>query len=69
VVLVAGFGLKAKLGLEGWPGWLIAKIGIWFVLSSMAGMAYRGPRLVGVFRLVTIVLVAGALYLVYAKPF
>ena len=68
-ILVGGFGLKARLGIEGWPGWLIAKIVIWAAISSMAGMAYRGAGLIGMLRLVTILLVGSAIYLVYTKPF
>lgn len=69
LVLVGGFGLKARLGMQDWPGWLIVKIVIWLVLSGMAGMAFRRPALAGPLRLLTIVLVGGAIYLVYNKPF
>jgi len=68
IVLIGGFGLKAKVALAGWPIWLIAKIVIWVLLSGIAGVAFRREGLVGVLRLVTIVLVGTAIYLVYAKP-
>ncbi|MFT5291570.1 MAG: hypothetical protein ACI8QS_003817 [Planctomycetota bacterium] len=69
LVLVGGFGLKAKLEIEGFPGWMIAKIGIWLVVSALSGMAFKGPGLAGLFRLITIVLVGAAVYLVHTKPF
>ncbi len=69
LVLVGGFGLKTKLGIEGFPGWLIAKTGIWFAVSALSGMAFKGPGLAGLFRLITIALVGAAIYLVHTRPF
>lgn len=69
VVLVAGFGLKAKVPhVEGWPLWLIGKLGCWLLIALLPGVAYRNHALVGLLRMVTIALVALAVYLVYMKP-
>jgi len=68
LVLVGGFGLKAKLGHTGWPGWLIVKIVCWLVLSGLAGAAFRRPRSAGLLGLIGIVAVLTAVYMVYARP-
>lgn len=34
LMLVSGFGLLAKLGIHGVPGWVWAKIGIWVFLAA-----------------------------------
>lgn len=37
VILVAGFGLMAKLGLmKTWPLWIIAKLVIWLIFGAAA---------------------------------
>ena len=37
VILVAGFGLMAKLGMmKGWPTWIYGKLAIWVVLGAAA---------------------------------
>ena len=69
VVLLGGFGLKAKVPVLDWPGWLIVKIVLWLALSGIAGMVFRRPGMAGMLRLVTILIVAAAVYLVYTKPF
>lgn len=68
VMVVAGFGLQAKLHL-GFPGWLIAKIVCWLALSAMAGIAFRRPGLASIFSLVATALVAAAVFCVYMRPF
>ena len=68
VVLVAGFGLLAKLGY-GFPGWVVVKLVCWLGIAAMSGMAYRSPGKAGVWTGATIVLVLVAVYTVYFKPF
>jgi len=68
IVVVAGFGLLAKLGY-GFPGWIVVKLVCWLGLSAMAGMAFRAPTKAGVLTTVTVALLAIAVYAVYFKPF
>jgi hypothetical protein len=68
VMLVAGFGLVAKLNL-GFPGWVIVKLLCWLVLAGLAGTAYRRPGSTGALAWLATGLVAIALYMVYLRPF
>ena len=68
VMLIAGFGLLAKLKY-GWPGWVIGKMVCWLVLAGMVGMAYRMPGKTGTLAGVTAAVVVAAAFLVYYKPF
>lgn len=43
IVLVAGFGLIASLGL-GFPGWVIAKLVLWLLFGGVAAIPYRKPE-------------------------
>jgi len=40
LLLVAGFGMQARLGV-GFPGWMIAKIVIWLVFGAAIVLAKR----------------------------
>jgi uncharacterized membrane protein SirB2 len=66
-MVVAGFGLMAKLGYS-FHGWLIAKILCWIVLAALAGIAFRRPGSARVLSLVALAVTGVALYCVYAKP-
>ena len=68
LVLVAGFGLIAKLHY-GFQGWVIAKIVIWFVLGALLVVAKR--RLLRPAATLTIMLILGTLaaWLATFKPF
>lgn len=45
LVLVAGFGLLAKLGVMGaWPAWVWLKIGIWVVLGGLPALLLRTEK-------------------------
>lgn len=68
LALIAGFGLKAKLGY-GFPGWLIVKIVCWLGLSALAGFGYRRRGAAGVLGIVAVLLMIVAIIMVYAKPF
>jgi hypothetical protein len=66
LMLVAGFGLAAKLGLNiGKESWIHVKILCWVTLSAMAGLAFRMPSLGRVLSLITVIAVALAIYMVY----
>jgi len=69
VVLIAGFGLLAKLGHSFASGWVIVKLVAWLGIAGLSGMAYRKPEKAGTYSLIAIVLVAAAVYAVYFKPF
>lgn len=65
VMLVAGFGLHAKLYAGSFPIWLIVKILCWLGLSALAGISFRRPESVGTLRWIAIVLVTVALAMIY----
>lgn len=67
VVLVAGFGLQAKLAL-GFPLYLKVKIGCWLVLTALAGVAFRRPALRGPLTVAALAAVLVAVAMVYLKP-
>ena len=47
LVMVGGFGQAARLGVlaNGFPGWLIAKMGIWVIVAVLSILPYRIPSL------------------------
>ena len=69
VVLVAGFGLKAKQGIEGWPLWLVLKILIWIGIGCLPVLCKRGVVTGFVAILAAIALGSAAVWLVLQKPF
>lgn len=46
IILVSGFGMLAKLQIH-WPlpGWVWAKVLIWFALGGLIAMGYKTPSL------------------------
>lgn len=71
LVLVAGFGLMARLGIAhaGWPGWIYVKMLIWLVLGAAIALAIRLPRLAPVLWWATLALGGVNAYLAIHKPF
>ena len=69
LMLVSGFGMLAVQKIPYATGWVIVKIFCWLGLSAMAGVAYRRPELRGVLSLVSLVLIAVALVMVFFRPF
>ncbi len=71
VSLVGGFGLLARLGVMhgSLPGWIYAKLAIWFIFGAMAGVLIRKPSLAKPLWVVVIVLGGLAAYLAGNKPF
>jgi hypothetical protein len=45
LVLVAGFGMLARLGVPGLPAWIWMKLGIWLLLGASAAVVQRNERL------------------------
>ncbi len=68
LVLVGGFGMLGKLGL-GFPGWAVAKLGIWLVLGGSIAVANRKPEFGKYLWLGSILLGFVAVYLAIAKAF
>jgi hypothetical protein len=58
LLLVAGFGLLAKLGLDGIPGWIIIKLVVWFLLGIGIALARRKPSFLSFMILLALAMVA-----------
>jgi hypothetical protein len=70
VVLFTGIGLFLYGDLDDeMPIWLIFKLACWLWLSGLAGMAFRRPEKAQSFALISVVLIALAVFAVYQKPF
>ncbi len=68
IMLVAGFGLVAKLGV-GFPGWVVAKLLIWLALGGIGAVAARKKHLASMIWIFVILLGLAAAYLAHYKPF
>jgi hypothetical protein len=58
LLLVAGFGLLAKLGLDGIPGWVIVKLIVWLLLGVGIALAKRKPTIISLLILLALAMVA-----------
>ena len=45
LILVAGFGMLARLGIHSIPLWVGLKLGIWLILGALIGVVYRKPTM------------------------
>ena len=65
LVLAGGFGQAARLGIlaNGFPGWMLAKMGIWVIVTILAILPYRIPALAKPIYLLVPVLGGCAAYL------
>lgn len=69
LILLAGFGLLAKLGLaSGFPGWLWPKLAIWAVLSAVIAIPYRSQQAARILLVITPLLVLAAALFAVLKP-
>lgn len=69
-MLVGGFGMMARLGVQWpWPGWLIAKLGVWLVIGAFPVAVRRQLVPQGPAWLVVFLLGALAAWLAIIKPF
>lgn len=41
LLLIAGFGMLAKLQISGFPTWVLLKIVIWLLFGGLIAMAYK----------------------------
>jgi hypothetical protein len=77
VILVAGFGMLARLGVlagkqpgaGALSGWIIAKIVIWVLVAAALMIPYRRPSFARPLYLLLPVLGGAAAYLAIYKPF
>ena len=70
LVLVAGFGLLARVGIGWpWPGWVIGKLVIWIVLGGLSGLIYKlGTSGKGLWYIVILLGAIAASFAIF-KPF
>jgi hypothetical protein len=72
LVLLGGFGLLARLGLQGeggFPGWIWGKLLLWVVLGGLVALPYRKPQVArGLIVLVPLLALIGAILANY-RPF
>lgn len=72
IVLIGGFGLLARLGIDpgtNWPMWVWLKLGIWILFGAMTILISRKPTLAKPLWLGIPALGAIAGYLAIHKPF
>ena len=70
VMLVGGFGMMARLGIHWpWPGWLIAKLGVWLIIGALPVLVRREVLPRGPAWLIAAALGALAGWLAISKPF
>jgi len=69
LVVIAGFGMLAKLGIHGVPGWAAAKIVVWLVIGALLVVPNRLPHLAKPVYIALPFLGALAGWLALAKPF
>lgn len=69
LILLGGFGMLAKINLQGRFGWLILKILIWIALGGMTAIAYKKPAAAKTLWYVVALLGLIAVALVVFKPF
>ena len=68
LVLLGGFGMLARLGVGGMPGWVHPKLAIWVVLAGAVALPYRFRRLAPPSLLLLPLLGAAAAYIGIFHP-
>ena len=69
-MLVGGFGMMARLGIHWpWPGWLIAKLGVWLAIGALPVLVRRQVLPRGPAWLIVAALGPLAAWFAIAKPF
>src|SRR4051812_24321772 len=69
LILVTGFGLVARLGIHGMPGWVTGLVVIWLIISMLGHIvAKRFPRQGFAAYWATIGLAVVAAYFAVCKP-
>jgi hypothetical protein len=65
-VLVGGFGMLARLQLDGIPPWIHVKLAIWLILGMAIGLAKRLPSWLVLIAILALAMVAP--YMAIYKP-
>ena len=68
VSLVGGFGALARGGY-GFPGWVIVKIGLWFLLGAFPSILKRRPNAANAILGLALLFAIAAFALALTKPF
>jgi hypothetical protein len=70
VILLGGFGMLARLGINaGFPGWIWTKLAIWVLLGALVALPLRFPVLARPLWLIVPLLGTTAAYMAFYKPF
>ncbi len=67
LLIVAGFGMLARLQLEGIPPWIHVKLLVWLILGVAIGLAKRMPSWLLLAAILAIAMIAP--YMAIYKPF
>ncbi len=69
LVLVAGFGMLARLGIHWpWPGWITAKLLLWLLFGMALFLIYRFANHARLLWWILLALAIFTVYLVIFKP-
>lgn len=66
LLIVAGFGMLARLQLEGIPSWIHVKLAVWLIMGLAIGLAKRMPSWLVLIAILAIALIAP--YMAIYKP-
>ncbi len=70
LLIVAGFGMAAKLGLmKNLPHWIYGKLVIWVLVGGLVALIKRKPEKSALWIILTFALVISAAILAIEKPF
>ncbi len=69
LVLLAGFGMLARLEHPAHSGWVVAKLVVWLLLGGAAAVPYKRPQFARALFLLVPLLVGVAATLALTKPF
>ena len=70
LVLIAGFGMLARLGIHWpWPGWVTLKVLLWLVLGMALFLIYRFAHHARLMWWLVLALAIFTVYIVIFKPF
>jgi hypothetical protein len=65
-MLIGGFGMLARLQLDGIPPWIHVKLGVWLIMGLAIGLAKRMPSWLVMIAIIAIAMIAP--YMAIYKP-